>query len=303
MVPRGGGGGKAGRAASNHGFKPWNISAIARAARLAAGWRGDYRGRIMSFDFTGRHVVITGASQGIGLAVAEAFAAAGARLTVMAENDAIHEAAAALARDTGRPVAGLQVDIADKTAVDAAFAGLTAIDVLINNAGYQPMTPLLGATAATDGDFERCIAVNVLGTYYVTRAALPLMGRGGRIIVTSSIWGKTGAPGFSGYAASKHAVAGFMRSLAMELGPAGITVNAVCPGWVETEGAMWTLRAEAADLGLPVGELIARYLGDQPLPGMMPPAAVAPTYLFLASPGAADITGQAFNVDRGSFIG
>ncbi|MCF4165331.1 SDR family oxidoreductase [Zavarzinia compransoris] len=256
-----------------------------------------------AFDFTGRHVVITGASMGIGFAVARAFAAAGAALTILAETEAIEAAATALVDDFGRPVRALRCDIADRAAVHDAIGALPAIDVLINNAGYQPMTPLIGATDASDADFERCIAVNVLGTYHVTRAALPLMSRGGRIIVTSSIWGKTGAAGFSGYAASKHAVAGFMRSLAMELGPLGITVNAVCPGWVTTEGAMWTIRAEAADLGMPVSDLIARYLGDQPIPGMMPPDAVAPTYLFLASDGAGDITGQAFNVDRGSFIG
>ena len=162
---------------------------------------------------------------------------------------------------------------------------------------------MIGATAATDEDFRRCIDINVMGTYYVTRAALPLMGRGGRIIITSSIWGKTGVAGFSGYAASKHAVAGFMRSLAYELGPMGITVNAVCPGWVETEGSMWTIRAEAAALGIPVPDLVDRYLGNQPIAGMMAPPAVAPTYLFLASPQAGDITGQAINVDRGSFIG
>lgn len=254
-------------------------------------------------DFTGRHVLITGASMGIGLAIARAFALAGADLTLIAENEPIHAAGAELAAACGRPVRALLCDIADRAAVYAAVGGLPAIDVLINNAGFQPMTPLPGATDASDEAFERCIAVNVLGTYYVTRAALPLMRRGGRIIVTSSIWGRTGAAGFSGYAASKHAVAGFMRSLALELGPLGITVNAVCPGWVETEGSMWTIRAEAAALGVPVPDLVARYLGAQPIPGMMQPEAVAPAYLFLASDGAADITGQMLNVDRGSFIG
>lgn len=256
-----------------------------------------------AFDFTGRHVVITGASMGIGLAVAHGFAAAGADLTILAETGAVFAAGEELEAACARPVRALRCDIADRAAVYAAIGALPAIDVLINNAGFQPMTPLEGATEASDDAFARCIEVNVIGTYYVTRAALPLMGRGGRIIITSSIWGKTGCAGFSGYAASKHAVAGFMRSLAMELGPKGITVNSVCPGWVETEGSMWTIRAEAAELGIPVPELVDRYLGSQPIPGMMAPAAMAPTYLFLASDGAADITGQAFNVDRGSFIG
>lgn len=257
----------------------------------------------MAFSFEDKTVLVTGASQGIGLAVAHAFARQGATLAILAENDGIHAAAREIAAATGRPVEALQCDIADRAAVYAAIAAFERIDVLVNNAGYQPTTPLIGATDQSDAEFRRVIDINVMGTYYVTRAALPMIPRGGRIIITSSIWGKTGAAGFSGYAASKHAVTGFMRSLAFELGPRGITVNAVCPGWVETEGSLWTLRAEAAALDMPVPDLIERYLGSQPIRGMMPPEAVAPTYLFLASSLAADITGQAFNVDRGSFIG
>lgn len=257
----------------------------------------------MQFDFTGKSILVTGASQGIGLAIAHGFAAAGADLAILAENDAIHDAARQINEACGRPVRAFQCDIADPAAVDAAISQIELLDVLVNNAGYQPATPIVGADEKTDADFRRCIDINVMGTYYITRAALPLMGRGGRIIITSSIWGKTGVAGFSGYAASKHAVTGFMRSLAYELGPLGITVNAVCPGWVETEGSMWTVRAEAAALGMTVPDLVERYLGAQPIRGMMAPADIAPTYLFLASPQAADITGQALNVDRGSFIG
>jgi 3-hydroxybutyrate dehydrogenase len=121
--------------------------------------------------------------------------------------------------------------------------------------------------------------------------------------MTSSIWGRTGAARYSGYAASKHAVIGLMRSLAMELGPLGITVNAVCPGWVETEGAMWTMRGEATAAGVSVDILMDHYLRGQPIPGAMKPERLAPTYLFLASEAAADITGQCVGVDRGSFIG
>ena len=92
-----------------------------------------------------------------------------------------------------------------------------------------------------DSNFERIIEINVLGTYYVTRYFLPKMSRGGSIIITSSIWGKTAVANFSAYCASKHANIGFMRSLSKELGPLGIRVNAVCPGWVETTSAMNSL--------------------------------------------------------------
>jgi 3-hydroxybutyrate dehydrogenase len=256
-----------------------------------------------TFDFTGRRILVTGASRGIGEAIAYRFAAAGGEVTILAEDDGVAATAERIARDTGRPVAALRCDIADEGAVRDALAGLKSLDVLINNAGYQPRTPLSDPLPTVDREFRRVIEVNVLGTYFVTRHALPLMGRGGRIVLTSSIWGKTGAAEYSGYCASKHATLGFMRSLALELGPRGITVNAVCPGWVETEGAMWTVRQIAEETGRSPDSLVEDYLRFQPIPGMMAPRDLAAAYLFLASEAAGDITGQALNVDRGHFIG
>jgi NAD(P)-dependent dehydrogenase (short-subunit alcohol dehydrogenase family) len=246
---------------------------------------------------------VTGASRGIGEAIAHGFSAAGGKVTILAEDDGVTQTAVRIARDTGQPVTALRCDIADESAVQNALAGIKSIDVLINNAGYQPRTPLDDPSPKVDQDFRRAIEVNLLGTYYVTRRALPLMGSGGRIILTSSIWGKTGVAEYSGYCASKHAVIGFMRSLALELGPRGITVNAICPGWVETEGALWTVRQIADETGRKPADLLGEYLRLQPIPGMMAPRDLAATYLFLASEGAADITGQALNVDRGHFIG
>lgn len=258
---------------------------------------------MVKFSFDGKSVLITGASQGIGLAIAEAFADAGADIAILAENDLIHKASADLERRFKRPVRALQCDISDQEQVRRSLAGIEKFDVVINNAGYQPATPISAAGGNVDAEFRKVIDVNVMGTYYVTREALPRIPRGGRIVMTASIWGRTGAAGYSGYAASKHAIVGIMRSLAMELGPAGITVNAVCPGWVETEGAMWTIRDEAAAAGVSVASLVDSYLQNQPIPGVMPTSALAPMYLFLASDAAADITGQCFGVDRGSFIG
>jgi 3-hydroxybutyrate dehydrogenase len=255
------------------------------------------------YDFTGRHILVTGASRGIGEAIAEGFAAAGGEVTILAEDDGIEEAARRIAERTGRKVEALRCDIADEEEVRRILGGSGSIDILVNNAGYQPRTPLGDPSPEVDRAFRRVIEVNVLGTYFVTRQVLPRMSRGGRIILTSSIWGKTGAADYSGYCASKHATLGFMRSLALELGPRGITVNAVCPGWVETEGAMWTLREIAEETGRPPAALIEDYLRHQPIPGMMAPRDLAAAYLFLASEGAADITGQAINVDRGHFIG
>jgi len=147
--------------------------------------------------------------------------------------------------------------------------------------------------------FARIVEINVIGTYYVTREALPLMQAGGAIVLTSSIWGKTGAADFSAYVTSKHANIGFMRVLAKELGPKGIRVNAVCPGWVKTRAALRSLGKVSAAAGIDEDTMLGQILAAQALPGLMEPDDVASLYLFLASDHAKNITGQAVNVDRG----
>ena len=148
----------------------------------------------------------------------------------------------------------------------------------------------------------RIIEINVLGTWYVTREAVPLMGPGGSLVLTSSVWGKTGAAGFSAYVASKHANIGLMRTLAKELGPKGIRVNAVCPGWVRTRGALRSLKEVSVRAGASEDDMLGDILSAQALPGLMEPEDVAGLYLFLASEHAASVTGQAYNVDRGEVM-
>ncbi len=256
----------------------------------------------VGFDFSGKTVLVTGASRGIGYGVAQGFANAGADVTILSEGDEIDAAAAVLSAECGRAVRAIRCDIADPAAVDRAFAGIDRIDVLINNAGYERMTPVVGATSETDESFRRIIDINVMGTWYVTRAAVPKMGRGARIIVTASIWGRTAVAGFAAYCASKHANLGFMRSLSKELGSRGITVNAICPGWVRTEAAMRSLKLVSAAAGKTEEEALDEILAAQSLDGLMEPADIAATYLFLASDAAANITGQALNVDRGEVM-
>ena len=251
------------------------------------------------YDFTGRKVLVTGASRGIGLGVAEGFLEAGADLTILSTGEAIETVAGELSEKHGRPVTGLVCDIAMREAVAAAVGGLERIDILVNNAGLELITPINAAGREVEETFRRIIDINVMGTYYVTREALPKMGDGGRIIFTSSMWGKTAVAEFSAYCTSKHANLGFMRSLAQELAPRGISVNAVCPGWVRTQASMRSLSAMAKREGRSEDDLLAEIVGAQAIDGLMEPRDMAATYLFLASAAADNITGQAITVDRG----
>ena len=117
----------------------------------------------------------------------------------------------------------------------------------------ERITPIFEEGSEVEAVFRRVIETNVMGTYYVTREAVRRMGKGGRIVFTASVWGKTAEGNFTAYVASKHANVGFMRSLARELAPRGIAVNAVCPGWVKTEASMRSLRDEARALGVEDG--------------------------------------------------
>jgi 3-hydroxybutyrate dehydrogenase len=253
----------------------------------------------MSFDFTGKRVLVTGASHGIGAAVAAAFADAGADLAILSSTADILDVGAGLSEATGRPVVAEVCDITDRAAVRRAVGGLGRIDVLVNNAGLELITPILEPGDAVERTFERIIRINVVGTYYVTREAVKSMQAGGRIILTASVWGRSAAAEFSAYVTSKHANIGFMRVLAKELGPLGINVNAVCPGWVKTRAALRSLGEMSRRAGRAEQDMLDDIIAAQSLDGLMEPEDIADLYLFLASDRARNITGQAYNIDRG----
>ncbi len=255
-----------------------------------------------AFDFRGKRVLVTGASRGIGLGIARGFAGAGADLTILATGDSVLATAETLSARCGRTVQGLICDITDRAAVAREVGGLGALDVLVNNAGLERITPILEPGEEVEATFRRIVEINVIGTYYVTREVVKTMPRGGRIIVTASVWGRTAVGEFSAYCSSKHANIGFMRSLADELGPRGIAVNAVCPGWVRTDASMLSLSKIAARQDRSEQDCLDEIMSAQAFPGLMEPDDVAGAYLFLASDQAANITGQTLNVDRGELM-
>lgn len=252
----------------------------------------------VSFDFSGKSVLITGASSGIGYGVAMGFARAGADLTILSSTPEIHAAAQ---RMPGT-VKSIECDIADAAMVTDRLSGVGRVDVLINNAGLERPTPLTGDHPTGNETFERIVAINITGTQNVTDTLINRIPDGGRIILTASIWARTAVPGFSAYVATKHANLGLMRAWAQELGPRGIRVNAICPGWVKTGPAMNSLRELATSSGRSEDEVAQEIMSAQAIDGLMEPEDMADTYMFLASSGGANITGQAINVDRGEVM-
>jgi NAD(P)-dependent dehydrogenase (short-subunit alcohol dehydrogenase family) len=225
----------------------------------------------------GKVAVITGASRGIGRAIALRLAGAGARVGLIARDGAALEGVAQELRALGATVAIAIADVADPDAVARAAAALTdalgPCDVLVNNAGAVARGPLL---AMTDADWRRVQAVNLDGTFHAIRAFGPaLVARAGRIINIASRAGREGTPMLAGYCAAKHGVVGLTRALAEELRSAKVSVNAICPGSVDTE----MLRA-----GLP---------GAEP---DMTPDDIARTALFLAADAPAAMTGACLDV-------
>ena len=240
----------------------------------------------------GRVVVVTGGASGIGRAIATRFAAAGASVVVADLDEA---GARAVAVDIGVSARSIGCDVTDEAQVDAA-AGFAveqfgSLDVMVNNAGICVLGPLCELTG---DDFDRMIAVNLKGTLYGIKAAVPRMPNGGAIITTASTAGLNGAPLLGGYGATKAGIINMTKTAAAELRPAGIRVNCVCPAFTETPFS----DALIAGFEAATGASAQSYFSDKQ--GRLgQPDDIAKVVLHLASDDAGWVTGVAYTVDGG----
>ena len=248
--------------------------------------------------------VVTGGGRGLGRGISLALAAAELDVVIgYAGRRTDAEDTAADVAATGRRAELVAGDVADpgtaKLLVDAA-GSLGELAAWVNNAGVSVLAPVVDTDPA---DLERMLAVNVLGVLHGMQAAVGAMGGGpGRIVNVASDLGIQAFPYLGGYAATKFAVVGLTKTAALELGPTGITVNAVCPGTAETDMVMAERTSEVALTGASPDEVQASYLAGIPAGRFCTPADVGGLVAWLCSPAAAYVTGQAICINGGSVL-
>jgi len=241
--------------------------------------------------------LVTGGGRGIGRAIALTFAQHGARIVVAART---RDQVERVAQEIGNNAVAIVCDVANPQSVEEMFADLKP-DIVVNNAGIAESSTFVNTT---DELWHRHLAINLSGTFYCTRAALPAMlEKGwGRIINIASIAAKTGAPYIAAYAASKHGVLGLTRSVALEVAASGVTVNAICPGYVDTEMVSRGVERITTRTGRSAEEALDTLKRMSPQNRLVTPEEVAALALLLASDEGRGINGQGINIDGGTVL-
>lgn len=247
-----------------------------------------------------RTALVTGASRGLGEAIARHLVASGWAVVLAARNEARLQALAAELGPERTRVLALDVDDAGAIAQSIQRLEGLRLHALINAAGISARAELHAEDAAEV--WARVLRTNLDGTFHVTRLALPLLEDGARVVNVSSDLGKTGMAAYSAYCASKHGVIGLTRALAHELAPRGITVNAICPGWVETDMAQQGFEEIAGAIGVDVEHVRENEMMAVPLGRFARPDEVAALVGYLLSDAAAIMTGQALDLSGGSVM-
>jgi len=246
--------------------------------------------------------IITGGGTGIGKAIGLRLAKNGAKVAIASRNRAHLEAAAAEFNALGLSSLTLQMDVTKKNDIQRGIAEVVAqwgaIQILVNNAGISGLSPI---DDPEDSKWYNIVDTNLNGMYLVTKEVLKHMQNhsGGRIINISSVLGKFGVPGYTAYCTTKHGMIGFTRALALEVVDRGITVNTICPGWVDTEMATQGIAESAAFQGITAEEFRAQVAAAVPIKRFLEADEVAELACYLASDLAQGITGQAINICGG----
>jgi len=253
----------------------------------------------------GHGAVVTGGGRGIGAAAARSLAEAGAAVLVAARTEAEVEATAAELRAAGHAVHAAVCDVTDEASVAAlaetAARRFGAVDVLVTSAGVAFSAPVAKTTLE---DWDRIFAVNARGAFLSTRAFLPAMierGRG-RVVHVASVAGLHGGRYICAYSASKHAVIGLTRSAAAEAAATGVTVNAVCPGFVDTAMTRESIARVVEKTGRTEEEVAKMVLATSQQNRLIEPGEVARAILWLCEPDSRGVNGQAISIDGGSFL-
>ena len=253
----------------------------------------------------GRRALVTGGGRGIGRAVVLDLARAGAAVAVAARTRSEVEAVARGIVAAGGQAVAVEMDVTDPDRVRAAFASareaLGGIDILVSGAGIAPTAPL---ARTTDAVWRQVLETNLSGTFYCLREALPEMtARGwGRVVHLASIAGKTGYPYIGAYAASKHGVLGLTKCAALEVATTGVTVNAVCPGYVDTPMLDLGVARIVEKTGLTADEARRRLADMSPQKRLYTAEEVSALVLFLCGESASGINGQALSIDGGTVV-